>query len=230
MASDHKTPNEIRSVALAYGTGDSHDALASLAGEVREASARFHDADVEAVIRRGVERILRGQWNDMPRKDVQQLLRRNDTELLLGIAEYLVESAPFESSVKARLRLQGALRFRQLLEESGGTYSISEVEQLLGITDDAIRKRVAARKLLAVPVGDHQEYPVWQFGEYGVLPGFERVLRLLPADHFAAQCRFFLAPSESLGGRSPIEALHDGGVDLDAVERSARQFGVQGTR
>ncbi|MBK1704739.1 hypothetical protein CKO40_09360 [Halochromatium glycolicum] len=55
--------------------------------------------------------------------------------------------------LRLRLRLQGQLALRRLLAQHGGTLSVAEVAELLGITPDAVRKRARCGGLLALPHG-----------------------------------------------------------------------------
>ena len=196
--------------------------------DVEQTIAESPSPDAAAVIKRSVETILSlGQGLSMRR--AQRMLHANDVELLGLVAEHMLEREPLAISKRAHLRLQGRLRFRAMLEEAGGAYTATEVSELLGITEDAIRKRANANKLIAVRQGDHLVYPVWQFSEDGTVLKFKAVLQLLEDSHYVDQCRFFLTPDLDLG-QSPIEALRTSPDQLELIKRKARQFGKQGAR
>lgn len=198
--------------------------------DVKQTIAESPSPDAAAVIKRSVETILSlSRGRRLSVRMAQRMLHANDAELLGLVAEHLLEREPLAISKRARLRLQGRLRFRAMLEEAGGVYTAAEVSELLGITEDAIRKRANANKLIAVRQGDHFVYPVWQFSEDGTVPGFEAVLRLLEDNHYVDQCRFFLTPDLDLG-QALIEALHTSPDQLESIKRKARQFGKQGAR
>lgn len=198
--------------------------------DVKQTIAESPSPDAAAVIKRSVETILSlSRGRHLSVRMAQRMLHANDAELLGLVAEHLLEREPLAISKRARLRLQGRLRFRAMLEEAGGVYTAAEVSELLGITEDAIRKRANANKLIAVRQGDHFVYPVWQFSEDGTVPGFEAVLRLLEDNHYVDQCRFFLTPDLDLG-QALIEALHTSPDQLESIKRKARQFGKQGAR
>lgn len=84
--------------------------------------------------------------------------------------------------------------------------------------------------MLAVDVGGHLRYPVWQFDDEtgDVFPMIGRVLNTLNTESNAARARFFLTPLKGLRGR-PIDAIRE---DRDGalVLNEAAQFGVQGAR
>jgi len=158
----------------------------------------------------------------------RRLLAQDDKTLL---AEQLIQALRADPLVskELRLRLRGQLALRSLLEQSGGALTAAEVAELLGITEDAVRKRARRGKLLALPRGGHSVYPAFQFDldRRCPVPGLDAVLALLDTDSAQAKLRFFLTPDEDLGA-APIEVLRDGDPDARALlERKARQFGVQ---
>ncbi len=112
----------------------------------------------------------------------------------------------FEPLAAARLRgLQAKAR---LTEDAGGLLDAGEVAQLLGIGRDAVGKRRQADRLLAVPRGDRAfGYPRCQFGEHGLLPGFDHLLAASRGVSPWTRLALLTSPQDELGGRTPIEAL-----------------------
>jgi hypothetical protein len=158
----------------------------------------------------------------------RRLLAQDDKTLLAELLIQALRADPLVSK-ELRLRLRGQLALRSLLEQGGGALTAAEVAELLGITEDAVRKRARRGKLLALPRGAHSVYPAFQFDldRRCPVPGLNAVLALLDTDSAPAKLRFFLTPDEDLGA-SPIEVLREGDPDARAlVERKARQFGVQ---
>ncbi|MEX1367934.1 MAG: hypothetical protein AB1Z98_32695 [Nannocystaceae bacterium] len=122
-------------------------------------------------------------------------------------------------------RLRG-LRIKQdLLQREGGTLGASEVAELLGISRQAVSKRVKARTLLALPTARHgHAYPAWQLVDGGVLPDLPEVLQALDPEMGPwMTLAFMLGEHVALGGRSPLQALRE--HDLEAVLRAARTHG-----
>lgn len=77
----------------------------------------------------------------------------------------------------APARIRGLRARERLLAAEGGTCSVQEVADLLGLTRQAVDKRRKAGKLLAVTMGKQWHvFPAWQFVPSGVLPGVEDVL------------------------------------------------------
>jgi hypothetical protein len=102
------------------------------------------------------------------------------------------------------------------------------VAELLGITPDAVRKRAARGKLLALPQGARTLYPAFQLDteRRRLVPGLDVILPLLDTDSAEAKLRFFLMPDPDLGA-TPVEALRRADPETQAlIERKARQFGV----
>ena len=158
----------------------------------------------------------------------RRLLAQNDKTLL---AELLIQALRADPLVPKELllRLRGQLALRSLLEEGGGALTAAEVAALLGITEDAVRKRGRRDQLLTLPRSGHSVYPAFQFDldRRGPVPGLDAVLALLDTDSAPAKLRFFLTPDEDLGA-APIEVLREGDSGARAlVERKARQFDVQ---
>lgn len=134
------------------------------------------------------------------------------------------------SSGAAQALLRGKLAQQRLKESDGGSVSAEEARAFLGhITRQAVLDRHRKGRLLGWRETRQNavRFPVWQFTDTGLLPGFEEVLALLRSsaavDDWAAVL-FFLNPRSSLGGQRPLDALRAGKVE--AVKRAARGFTV----
>ena len=79
----------------------------------------------------------------------RRLLAQDDKTLLAELLIQALRADPLVSK-ELRLRLRGQLALRSLLEQSGGALTAAEVAELLGITEDAVRKRARRGKLLAL--------------------------------------------------------------------------------
>lgn len=192
--------------------------------------AQFPDTDTLAVVKRVIERLLLMDWAPEKQQVMQQLLRQNDTHLLLSLAGLIGKQAKIGISKAEQLKLEGIRRFRSMLEHSGGVETMAEVKARLSRSDDTIRKRVTNKQMLAIPQGRQQVYPVWQFDGPGMLAHFDTIMQLLESDNPIDQTRFFLTPSTDLDNLTPIEALKKGGTYLDRIKLKARQFQEQGAK
>jgi nucleoid DNA-binding protein len=138
---------------------------------------------------------------------------------------------PAESAYQPSAAAMALLRGKEIsendLKESGGSYTLQDVEALLGISRQAINQKVQNDALVAVP-GPHGErrYPVIQFTEDGTLPGLQNVLKSLPSANGWFRLNFLIRPDARLGGRRPIDLLKES--KIDPVVAAARAVGVQG--
>lgn len=66
---------------------------------------------------------------------------------------------------------------QDVLDRAGGTCSVSEAAAILDISEEAVRERLRAGRLLSIDTsaGEHR-LPRVQFADSGVLPGLEEVL------------------------------------------------------
>lgn len=105
---------------------------------------------------------------------------------------------------------RGAEIRTRLAEAAGGMLSADDAAKALGISRQAVDKRRAAGKLLAVRVRGDWHYPSAQFRDGEVLAGIEQVISGLPDASPWSVLDFLLAPDDALGGRSPLAVLRAG--------------------
>ena len=203
-----------------------HSLLDTTAHDIKnDDQARLFVAGLEAVVQEVAK---------LSDSGVRRFTRRSTNSSGLLLAELasaaLVNEArqrsltPNEKLAKAHLK--GIIALRRLLADHGGTYSPSEVAELLGITRQAVNKRTRANQLLAIHQGGSLAYPVWQFEGTGLVPQFVDVLQALDTHSPVAKIRFFLSPNELLNDRSALNALKAG--KYEAVLQLARRFGKHG--
>lgn len=138
------------------------------------------------------------------------------------------DASVYEPGARARALLRGVKIAEADLKEAGGAFSQEEVRVLLnGVSRQALEKRVKDGSLLAVPgPSNRRRYPAAQFTRQGVVPGLKKVRDVLPTRDPWAVLNFLVRPDERLSGRTPIDVLREGDVDL--VVSAARGMGVQG--
>src|SRR5262249_643043 len=143
----------------------------------------------------------------------------------------LLAKAPAESAYDPSPRALALLRGKEIseddLKDSGGSYTLQDVETLLGISRQAIDKKVQDDALLAVP-GPHgrRRYPTMQFTMDGKVAGLQNVLKSLPSANGWFRINFLVPPDSHLAGRRPIDVLKEG--NIDSVLTAAKAVGVQG--
>ena len=98
---------------------------------------------------------------------------------------------------------------------------------LLGIGEDAVRKRRERQLLLGVKRGKRTVYPLFQFdlNNQQVWPALETILPQLDTTSGAAKLRFLLSPDAELGGYPANLLCRPAPTALEAIARKARQFG-----
>jgi nucleoid DNA-binding protein len=149
------------------------------------------------------------------------------SEGLNAKSTYEPAASAYEPSAQAQALLRGKDIRENDLRTSGGSYTLEHVETLLGISRQAIDKKVRDDALLVVP-GPHgrRRYPVVQFTVDGISPGLQDVLRSLPSANGWFRLNFLINPDSCLGGQRPIDLLKEGRID--PVLRAAKAVGVQG--
>lgn len=151
-----------------------------------------------------------------------------DVLLLLFEESVVLESKiPFNKDPLRSHRFKGIRAKNELLKKEGGVITSNQAAELLGISRQAVDKRRKQGNLLAVSFGRRGYfYPVWQFSEDGVLPGFETVMNILKDYDPWMKMIFMLNANLRLNNRSPLEKLREG--DLDNVFKAAQAAGEQG--
>jgi hypothetical protein len=109
---------------------------------------------------------------------------------------------------------------RAVHDALSGALTREQAAQRLGITPQAVSKRVASGGLLALRRGRVSRLPAWQFYEEGVLPGLKQVIAAYPGGALSLTS-WATSPSPDLDGVTPAQALarRDGLQSvLDAVQ------------
>jgi biotin operon repressor len=171
-------------------------------------------------------------------KEIEQVLSKekieeataapNDCMVLLNaltaspVATQLGKADPL-----AAARLRGVQKQQALLEASGGTLSVGQTAEVLGISRQAVDKRRRQGQLIGLTQGRRgYAYPAWQFENGRTLPHVEEVLDLLDEHDPWMQLSFFLNANDRLNGKSPLDALREG--QAESVQLAARSFGEHG--
>jgi hypothetical protein len=114
-----------------------------------------------------------------------------------------------------------------LLQRAGGSLSLTQATKLLGVSRQALHKRIAAGTALGMMIGSEIAVPKLQFSETGgrqeILPGIGSVTKLFKDTQAGPwmALQFLVDPDPNLG-KSPIEALRAGEDRL--VEQAARAY------
>lgn len=131
---------------------------------------------------------------------------------------------------KVRRRRENLEAFYNSLQKLGGTLKVNEVADKLGITRQAVNVRVKKNQLIAFKQNADYIFPVFQFTEKGLVPGFKEIMNAFDEDtHPMLRFGVLKAPiqvSEDVT-KTPIQIMHDGAKpeELKLAIRAARQFG-----
>jgi nucleoid DNA-binding protein len=139
-----------------------------------------------------------------------------------------LEKSAFELDARARAILRGVKMREHDLRAAGGAFDFAELKKLLGISRQAVDKRVRSGSLLAVPgPGNRPRYPAVQFDPNGsVVDGLRDVSAALPNRNPWLFLNFLVNPDPRLQKRRPIDLLKEGNVKT--VVDSARRINEQG--
>ncbi len=168
----------------------------------------------EALVVRGLEAISR-EISQLDSEVVDRLLKSSDPKLLVGLARVSLDDTPVDRV--ERLTLKGAERFQSLIEDAGGSVSSSWVSQLLGISEEAVRKRAQRGTLICRRTASGGlSFPRFQFDEPNkrLLDGIQVLLSQKVVWAPEELIRFLLvryAPEHS--DDTPLKMLDRGEVD-----------------
>jgi hypothetical protein len=122
-------------------------------------------------------------------------------------------------------KIQGLQAKEEILKAAGGTLTVSEVAELLGLTRQAVDKRRRNQSLLALAAGRRGfVYPRCQFTREGVLPGLPGYLQSIEASDWQ-KLIFLLEPNSQLSNMTPLEALRKS--QIEKVKEAASRYGNQ---
>lgn len=174
---------------------------------------------------------------------LQALVRRNRTLAIKELAKHLdlvrqqfeataaLEDTLADAGGPKSDSLNGGASFegvsKALLQRAGGSLSLTQATKLLGVSRQALHKRIVAGTALGMMIGNEIAVPKLQFSEKGgrqeILPGVGTVTKLFKDSEAGPWMALqFLVDPDPNFGRSPIEALRAG--DERLVEQAARGY------
>jgi len=186
------------------------------------AQARRELQTMKDKVRELLRETLEGVLERTPRTSLEKAAQApNGIEALIAALTELPAGDAGPADELAAARLRGVRARNRLLEARGGTIGSSEAGKLLGITRQAVHQRRKAGKLLGLETGHHAvAYPVWQFGERGLIPGLEETLKALDDASPWSKARFLLSRNVRLDDEAPIDTL-ERGRKAEVIEAAA---------
>ncbi len=191
---------------------DPSSPLGSLTGPERKLALRFarYFARVIDAAPPSARRVALREANDA--RAIDLLLRQANPDL---------DADPLLAA-----RSRGFEMKERLLEKAGGSLTVLQVAELLGMSRQAVNKAIKAARLIAYEdKAGHYRLPACQFEDDRILRGLPDVLRALPVEGFWSRLSFLLAEDPMLGGVEPVVALKAG--LKENVLLAARHFGEQ---
>lgn len=167
--------------------------------------------------------------NELPAQSVEELTASStDFELLVNTlfaATINAESTDPDPLIRAKLR--GIEHRKKILEKLGGTLSVEQVSELIGISRQAVDKRRSQNQLIGLTQGKRgYAYPAFQFENGKTIDGLKEVLDALSGHDPWMQSIFFANDNDRLNRSTPLEALRQG--ETAAAVRAAQAYGEQG--
>lgn len=167
--------------------------------------------------------------NELPAQSVEELTASStDFELLVNTlfaATINAESTDPDPLIRAKLR--GIEHRKKILEKLGGTLSVEQVSELIGISRQAVDKRRSQNQLIGLTQGKRgYAYPAFQFENGKTIDGLKEVLDALSGHDPWMQSIFFANDNDRLNRGTPLEALRQG--ETAAAVRAAQAYGEQG--
>jgi len=162
-----------------------------------------------------------------------EALTLDDGSLLQLLCSIQMEQNTRTSDYKAQevhRRRESLEAFYSGLQELGGVVKMNFVADTLGITRQAVNVRVKNNQLIAFKQNGDFIFPVFQFSDKGLVPGFKEIMRAFDEDtHPMLRLGLLKAPIQVDDGvsKSPIQIMQDGAKpeELELAIRSAKLFG-----
>lgn len=159
-------------------------------------------------------------------QEVLESLRKMPTAqigdaVLRGLRRASPKVAP-ESSLTIASLEASALEGRRQMAMDGEIIALAELAKRLALTRQALNKAQSEQRLFFLPVGGDRFYPAFWADPELDRPQLERISRSLGHLSGWSKWQFFTRPKGSLGGRTPLEMLKAGQLEL--VERCAKAF------
>jgi len=124
-------------------------------------------------------------------------------------------------------RLRGEASKLELLHDAAPMLSTGQIADALGISKQAVHKRLQSGSLFGIMSKGEFRIPAWQIREREVVPGISEVLKNLETTEWGKML-FFHSENMQLGGRRPMDLILAG--DIKPVAEVAALFGEEGAK
>ena len=131
-----------------------------------------------------------------------------------------------EDSFKLAKR-RGETAKLEILSQVGPMLTLQQTADLLGVTKQAVHKRLMNQSLFGIKYQEEIRIPAWQIQDAEVVSGIAGVLKALDTTDWG-KLLFLHTENMQLRGRKPKDLILEGKTDL--VAQLALQFGEQGAK
>ena len=193
-------------------------------------SALAKNGSVEAAAARlsfCVERMVHRASADL----VAKFSQLDDESAVAALIVAELQQSKLPADARSRMAVEGARRFNQLVEVSGGTYLARDMAVRLRTTDAAVAQMLKRRQLFGFKRDGQWMLPTAQIDQRTDRPvnHLQDVLRAFPEKYSPEGVTLFmLAPYERMN-KSPIELLKDG-FDFEILVRAAARIRLHGAQ
>jgi len=200
----------------------------------RELNATAKLADYQQIILKRINNIavsLMPEFED--KKQAMDAVTLDDGSLMQLLCSIQMEQktrASDHEMRKVHRRRENLEAFYKSLQELGGILKVNDVADMLGITRQAVHVRVKKNQLIAFKQNADYIFPVFQFTDNGLMPGFKEIMSAFDANtHPLLRLGVLKAPLQLGEGvsKTPIQIMQDGAKpdELELAIRSARLCG-----
>jgi DNA-binding CsgD family transcriptional regulator len=192
----------------------------------KPASAAVATGSLQTALSRRLQRAVAAAASGLSAEKQADLVSLgDDRQVLAALASLtlLETKGSTGDSPMARAIARGLDIKKRLLAEAGGALTSEQVADLLHVSRETVAKYRRSGRLLGLPKasGDYL-FPLCQFHNERLLPGFEQALAAFHTDDPWHRLQVLLTPDPNLGMRTPLSALKAG--DIDAVARAVAAY------
>jgi hypothetical protein len=147
-------------------------------------------------------------------------------ELGQVVARKLQDKFSVEDSFRLA-KMRGETAKLEILNEVGAMLALQQAADVLGVSKQAVHKRLQKQSLFGIKYQEEIRIPAWQIRDAEVVPGIGEVLKNLETTDWG-KLLFLHTENMQLEGRTPKDLILEGKSDL--VAQLAAQFGEQGAK
>jgi hypothetical protein len=124
-------------------------------------------------------------------------------------------------------KMRGQAAKLDILNQVGPMLGLQEAADSLGVTKQAVHKRLQSQSLFGIKYQEEIRIPAWQIRDAEVVPGIAAVLKALDTTNWG-KLLFLHTENMQLQGRKPKDLILEG--KANSVAQLALQLGEQGAK